>query len=109
MIVRVTPLNSIGNVKLRESEPTAVRATTGGFRAVAKSTIANMPGAIPKTDDGVTGVGLAVGVAVGVGVGVGVAVGDGVGVGEADIGRRLAPVEKFIVTVAVEFSAGVIR
>ena len=53
----------------------------------ANSNVANMPGEMPSTAGGVTGVGEGDGVGVGdgdpvgVGVGIGVGVGDGVGVG----------------------------
>ena len=114
LIVSVTPLSSIGSVKLRLTEPTAVRATTGWSRPVCRLSIANIPGANPCTADGVTGVGVGVGVTDGVGVGVtdgvgvgvgvgvglgvgvavGVAVGDGVGTGDGETGMRLAPVAK---------------
>jgi hypothetical protein len=66
--------------------------------------IASIPGDIPKTAGGVTGVGEGVGeglsVGVGVGVGVGVAVGEGVGTAVGDTGILLAPVAKLNTPVA---------
>ena len=79
----VTPLSSIGRLKARLIEPTAVLGTIAGAFPASNVRIAAMPGDIPLTAAGVTGVGVGVGlpVGVGVGVGVGVAVGVGVGVG----------------------------
>jgi hypothetical protein len=61
----------------------AVRGVTAGVRGSSKLIRASIPGEIPSTAAGVTGVGVGDGepVGVGVGVGVGVAVGVGVGVG----------------------------
>lgn len=109
-IVTETPLNSIGSVNARVNEPAAVLGVIGVSVAVY-SMIATMPGEIPSTAAGVTGVGVGVGdpvgVGLGVGVGVGVAVGVGVGVTEGvgvglavnRIGSLLAPVKKFVATV----------
>ena len=113
----VTPLSSIGRLKLRSSEPTAVRGTIGGSIPAENVMVASIPGDRPWNVGGVTGVGVGTGVGVtvgdplgvGDGVGVGVAVGDGVGVtdgvgvgdgvGDAvgSIGIRLAPVKKLTV------------
>ena len=90
LIVTVTPLNSIGRVKLLCSEPTAVCAVIVGVVPDAKLTNVSIPGETPKTADGVCGVG----VTEGVGVGVGVAVGLGVGGGVAETESLLAPVAK---------------
>src|SRR6185436_675001 len=92
-------------------EPDTVRGTIGEPGGV-KVIVASIPGESPRTEAGVTGVGVGTGVpvgdgaGVGVGVGVGVAVGDGVGVGDGDepgdgvgvgevecIGNALAPVK----------------
>lgn len=96
LMLTETPLSSIGRVKLRVSEPTAVRGVTAGERALEKSTYANIPGATPTTADGVWGVG----------EGVGVAVGEGDGAGDGDTASRLAPVKKFIVAVPDEVASG---
>ena len=121
LIDSVTPLNSIGKLNVRAIEPVAVRAVIGPTVLESKSSIANIPGEIPKTAAGVTGVGVGVGVTlgsgVGEGVGVGVAVGVGVGVGvggvgtgvgDADgkIGNPLAPVARLIVTAGVLVDVG---
>ena len=84
-----TPLNSIGSVKLREREPTAVCDTT--VVPDVKLAIASIPGDTPKTAGGVCGVGL--------GLGVGVVPGVGVGTGDAETGILLAPVAKLKVAV----------
>ena len=99
------PLSSIGRLKRRLIEPTAVRGTTAGLIGAGKSMIANIPGEMPRTAAGVTGVGVGVGLPVGDGVGVGVGVAVGVGVGDAEglavgkIGNPLAPVRIFPITV----------
>lgn len=86
-IVIVTPLSDIGSQKLCSRLPIAVRGVTAGDNGAAKLIRASIPGDIPVTEAGVTGVGVGdgdpvgVGVGVGVGVAVGVAVGLGVGVG----------------------------
>ena len=105
-IVSVTPLSSIGSVKLRFNDPTAVRGVTAGTRAVWKLISASIPGANPSTAAGVVGVGVAVGDGDGVGVAVGVAVGEGVGVGELTTANRLAPVAKLKGVVVVDVTAG---
>ena len=61
--------------------PTAVRGVTAGDSGSSNVIRASIPGDIPTTDAGVTGVGVGTGVPVGVGVGVGVGVAVGVGVG----------------------------
>ena len=38
LILKETPLSSIGKLKLRDKEPTAVRGVTAGVKAVEKST-----------------------------------------------------------------------
>src|SRR5437764_7992245 len=52
----LTPLNSIGNGKLRLFEPTAVLAVMAC--GAEKFRIVSMPGPAPRTAAGVTGVGL---------------------------------------------------
>lgn len=106
LIVKVTPLNSIGKLKLLKSDPVAVRATTGRLVPGVSVMIAIMPFVTPWTAGGVcgvgvgtgvgvtegVGVGLGVGVGVGVGVGLGVGVGVGVGTAVAETGILVAPV-----------------
>ena len=99
-IVTVTPLNSIGRVKLLCSEPTAVCAVIAGVVPAVKLTNVNIPGETPKTAEGVSGVG----VTEGVGVGEGVVV--GVGVGVANTESRLAPVAKLNVAVDCVVAVG---
>ena len=74
-MVIVTPLKDIGSQKLWFRFPTAVRGVTAGESGVAKLMRASIPGEMPVTEAGVTGVGVGDGEPVGVGVGVGVAVG----------------------------------
>ena len=103
------------------SEPTAVRGVICPTVEESKSSVASIPGDMPYTAAGVTGVGVGVGVTLGFGVGVGVAVGVGVGVavgvgvgvvgvgvGDADakIGSPVAPVASVIVTAGVAVAVG---
>ena len=104
-IETVKRFSSMGSVKLRCSEPTAVLDLTRRALGDATWTEANIPGERPRTELGVTGVGDAVGV----GEGVGVAVGLGVGVGEAVTANRLAPVAKLKVAACSCVVVGVKR
>lgn len=124
LIESVTPLNSIGSSKLLASEPIAVLGVMGTSIAGVKLRYTSIPGDIPNTSGGVTGVAVGAGVGVGdtvadgdgdgVGVGVGVGVGEpdgvgdgvGVGLGETEIANRLAPVAKLYVAVVSEFCTG---
>ena len=72
---------------------------------VSKFIMTSIPGDIPSTAGGVTGVGVGLGVPPGVGVGLGLGVGVAVGVGVgltdvATIGSLDAPVAKLNVTAA---------
>ena len=76
-------LSDIGSMNRWSILPKAVRGVTAGDNGSSNVMRASIPGEIPTTEAGVTGVGVGDGepVGVGVGVGVGVAVGVGVGVG----------------------------
>ena len=123
LIAIVTPLSSIGRLGRCVNDPVAVRATIGpdGVNVI----VASIPGESPRTESGVSGVGVGTGVpvgdgaGVGVGVAVGVGVGDGVGVGEGDepgegvgvgdvecTGNALAPVKNVTVGVTSAVLSG---
>lgn len=115
------PLNSIGSVKLLESDPTAVLAVNGFTSLGVTVSVTSIPGDTPRTAGGVCGVGDGdglgvgvgegggVGVGVGVGVGLGVAVGEGVGTAVGETGIALAPVAMSKLAITVLTAIGVYK